>query len=88
MMHGIVVNIVERGPKMAVVAHVALCRAAPHLPSARLFLAVPFERKPPVHPAQVRQNVQDDAGFDERMVVIGQHAPSVNPGSTPPGRDE
>jgi hypothetical protein len=31
-----------------------------------------------VHPAQVCQHPEDFRGFDQCMIVIGQHAPGVN----------
>src|SRR5438445_2604898 len=77
-MYRVVVNVVDRSPKVAVIAHVAFHRAAPNLPSARLLLAVPIKGKPPVHPAQIRQHLKNDGGFDECMIMIGERAPGVN----------
>ena len=42
-MHRVVVDVIHRRPKVRVIPHVALRRAAPHLTPARVLLAIPLE---------------------------------------------
>jgi len=78
VMHRIVMNIVHRCPEMRIVAHEPFNRPAPYLTSSCLLLAIPLKRKAAMHSAQIRQHFEDARSFDQRMIMIWQHAPGVN----------
>ncbi len=78
MMDRVVVNVVEGGPEVAVRTHRALDGTEEHFAATGVLFAVPRVRSSSVMAAELTQEDEDIGSLDERVVVIRQHAPSVN----------
>ena len=74
-LYSFAVDVIQRGPEVAVRSHSALHSAKEHFPSRRFILAVPTVRSPTVELPQLPQEFFHVRRSDQRMVMVWQDAP-------------
>lgn len=76
MVDRIVVNVVDGREEVAFRAHEPLGGPVKNLTTTRAFLAVPRMTGASVKASQFMEQLEDVLGFDQRMVMVRQYAPS------------
>jgi hypothetical protein len=78
MVHRIIVNVVDGGKEVPFGAHESLGAAAKDSAASGSLLIVPGMTGAPMKTAQLIEQLQDIGRFDQRMVMVRQHAPCDN----------